>query len=117
MKQAKRPPIRPRVKVWVVIADDVKFGDGRAELLDAIAELGSLQKAVARFGMSYRSAWGYFRELERAAGITFLERHPGPAGGTRLTADGREFLERYRRFRRGLDAVVDRQFSRSVRRR
>jgi molybdate transport system regulatory protein len=115
VKKAKAPRIRPRVKVWVVIADDVKFGDGRAELLDAIVELGSLQKAVARFGMSYRSAWGYFRELERAAGITLLERHPGPGGGTRLTADGRAFLERYRRFRRGLDAVVDRQFSRSFR--
>ena len=107
--------LRPRVKVWVVVAEGVKFGDGRAELLEAIAELGSLQKAVARFGMSYRSAWGYFRELERAAGMTLLERSPGPGGGTRLTPEGREFLRRYRRFRRGLDAIVDRQFSRSFR--
>jgi len=52
-------PARPRLKVWVVFSDRVKFGDGRAELLRLVDELGSLKKAVARSGMSYRSAWGY----------------------------------------------------------
>ncbi len=109
--------MRPRLKVWVVVDDRVKFGDGRASLLDAIVELGSLQRAVARFGMSYRGAWGYFRDLERAAGFPLLERHPGggKTGGTRLTPEGRRFLERYRRFRRGLDAVVEGHFRRSFR--
>jgi molybdate transport system regulatory protein len=109
--------MRPRLKVWVVVDDRVKFGDGRASLLDAIVELGSLQRAVARFGMSYRSAWGYFRDLERATGFPLLERHPGggKTGGTRLTPEGRRFLERYRRFRQGLDAVVEGHFRRSFR--
>ena len=106
-----------RLKVWVVFGDQVKFGDGRAELLERVAELGSFKKAVARFGMSYRGAWGYFRELERAAGFKLLERHPGggPEGGTRLTPEGRRFLERYRRFRRGVDETVTRHFTRSFR--
>ncbi len=109
--------MRPRVKVWVVVADRVKFGDGRAALLDLIVELGSLQKAVARLGMSYRAAWGYFRELERAAGFRLLERHPGggATGGMRLTPEGRRFLDRYRRFRRDLDALVEGHFRRSFR--
>ena len=73
-----------RLKVWVVFDDRVKFGDGRAELLELVDELGSFKKAVARIGMSYRGAWGYFQELERAAGFKLLERHPGggPEGGT-----------------------------------
>jgi molybdate transport system regulatory protein len=109
--------MRPRLKVWVIVGDRVKFGDGRADLLDLIVELGSLQKAVARLGMSYRAAWGYFRELERAAGFELLERHPGGGaeGGTRLTREGRRFLDRYRRFRRGLDALVEGHFRRSFR--
>ena len=109
------PKLAPRLKVWVVFGERVKFGDGRAELLEEIDELGSFKKAVARFGMSYRNAWGYFRELERASGITFLERHPGrgPEGGTRLTAEGRRCLRQYRRFRRGLDELVTRHFTRS----
>jgi molybdate transport repressor ModE-like protein len=69
---------------------------------------------VEEVGMSYRGAWGYFRELERAAGVRFLERHPGggPAGGTRLTAEGERFLGQYRRFRRGLDQEATRRFRR-----
>jgi molybdate transport system regulatory protein len=98
--------------VWVVFGDRAKFGDGRADLLERIGRLGSLKKAVGEVGMSYRGAWGYFRELERAAGVRFLERHRGggPEGGTRLTPEGRLFLQRYRRFRRGLDGDAARRF-------
>jgi molybdate transport system regulatory protein len=101
--------------VWVVLGPHVKFGDGRAELLSLIDETGSLRQAVRRLGMSYRGAWGYLRELERAAGAPFLKRHPGGggAGGMRLTREGRAFLARYRRFRQGLDALVARHFARS----
>jgi molybdate transport system regulatory protein len=104
-----------KLKVWVVFGDGVKFGDGRAQLLELIDELGSIKQAVSRFGMSYRSAWGYLQELERAAGFRLLERRSagGPGSGTRLTRRGREFLAQYRRFRNGMDAVVARQFARS----
>ena len=111
---AARAPV-PKVKIWVVFGGRVKFGDGRADLLERVERLGSFKKAVGEMGMSYRAAWGYFRELERAAGIQFLERHPGggPAGGSRLTLEGKRFLTRYRRFRRGLDARVAAHFARS----
>jgi len=108
---------RPRIKLWVVFGDRVKFGEGRAELLEAVERLGSFKKAVERMGMSYRAAWGYFRELERAAGVSLLERHPGggPAGGTRLTPAGRRFVRQYRRFSGGLEALVERHFQKSFR--
>lgn len=105
--------LQPKLKVWVVFRDRTKFGDGRAQLLELIDELGSIKKAVARFGMSYRSAWGYIQELEKAAGFKFVARQPGGGrrSGTRLTKKGRDFLQRYRRFRRGLDDVVRRHFA------
>jgi molybdate transport system regulatory protein len=110
--------MKPRLKVWVVFGEGVKFGDGRAQLLELIDELGSIKQAVSRFGMSYRSAWGYLQELEKAAGFKLLERRSGggPGSGTRLTHRGREFLGKYRRFRRGIDGVVARHFARSFRR-
>ena len=108
---------RPRLKLWVVFGGRVKFGEGRAELLEAVERLGSFKRAVEGMGMSYRAAWGYFRDLERAAGVKFLERHPGrgPEGGTRLTLEGRRFVKNYRRFRKGLDGLVERHFRRSFR--
>jgi molybdate transport system regulatory protein len=109
--------MKPKVKVWVVFSGRVKFGDGRAKLLELIDELGSLKKAVDRFGMSYRNAWGYLQELEEAAGFKFLERKPGggPRSGTRLTREGKKFLNRYRRFKERSDRAVSRHFAGSFR--
>jgi molybdate transport system regulatory protein len=108
--------VKPKLKVWVTFGE-LKFGDGRARLLEAIDQQGSLRKAAGTFEMSYRNAWGYLRELERAAGFKFVERAPGrgPHSGMRLTERGRTFLERYRKFRSGLDETVTRQFERTFR--
>jgi molybdate transport system regulatory protein len=110
--------MEPKLKVWVAFGQ-TKFGDGRARLLELIDQLGSINKAVARFGMSYRTAWGYIRELESAAGLRLLQRTPGGGtkGGTRLTPEGRRFLQQYWAFRRGLEGVASRQFSKAFKRR
>ena len=109
--------MKPKLRVWVTFGDDLKFGDGRARLLERIEELGSLRKAAQEFEMSYRNAWGYLRELESAAGFKFVARAPGggPNSGMRLTAAGKRFLGRYRKFRQGLDSAAKRQFERSFR--
>lgn len=109
--------MQPKLKVWVVFGSRVKFGDGRARLLELVDDLGSLRRAVARVGMSYRAAWGYFRELERASGLKLLERTPGagPRGGTRLTAKGRVLVARFRRFQAGIDTSARRGFARAFR--
>jgi molybdate transport system regulatory protein len=105
----------PKLKLWVVFDGRVKFGDGRAQLLELIDELGSIKKAVAQTGMSYRAAWGYLRELEDAAKFKFLERRPGagPRSGARLTQDAKVFLCRYWQFRDALDRIAEAEFARS----
>ena len=109
--------MKPKLRVWVTFGDELKFGDGRARLLALIDEHGSLRQAAEAFEMSYRHAWGYLRELERAAGFKFVERAPGagPRSGMRLTPAGRHFVERYRRFRAGLDTAMRREFERTFR--
>jgi molybdate transport system regulatory protein len=109
--------VKPRVKAWVVFADRLKFGEGRARLLEAIDEVGSLKQAVEQFAMSYRNAWGYLRELEAAAGFKFLERAPGraPRGGMRLTPRGRQFVAQFWEFHGALEETSRRRFARSFR--
>ena len=106
--------MKPKLRVWIVFDEALKFGSGRAQLLEAIDTRGSLRQASAALGMSYRNAWGYLRQLEAAAGFRFVERAPGgrPRDGMRLTARGREFLARYGKFRKSLDAVSIRRFER-----
>ena len=116
-RTATRGALRPRAKIWVILPNGTKLGDGRARMFELIDELGSIRKAVVQLGMSYRAAWGYITELEAAAGFTFLVRRPGggETGGARLTREGRAFLARYRRFSESLDRVIQRRFARAFR--
>jgi molybdate transport system regulatory protein len=113
--------VQAKVKVWVVFDDGAKLGQGRAAFLRLIDKLGSIKQAVEHFEMSYRNAWGYLRELERAAGFRLLERKAGGsrAAGTRLTPEGRVFLDRYDRFVQQVEertaGSFDRTFQASVR--
>jgi len=104
-----------KLRVWVVFGKRLKLGGGRAHLLRSIDTRGSLRQAAAELGMSYRNAWGYLQELERAAGFKFVERAPGggPRSGMRLTVAGREFLACYQKFRRGIEEAAERHFERS----
>jgi molybdate transport system regulatory protein len=104
--------MKPKLRVWIVFDSRLKFGDGRARLLELIDERGSLRQAAAEFDMSYRNAWGYLRELERAAGFEMVARAPEGTlrSGMKLTPRGREFLACYRKFQRSLDAAATRHF-------
>ena len=42
---------RPRLKLWVVFGGRVKFGEGRAELLEAVERLGSFMIPTSRRSM------------------------------------------------------------------
>src|SRR5262245_13250900 len=105
--------MEPKIRVWVCFSDRTKLGTGRARLFELIDELGSISQAVERMGMSYRTAWGYIRELESAAGLRILDRNPGRGknAGARLTRDGRRFLERYRMFQRRVERGAQRAFA------
>jgi len=107
--------VKSKLRVWVVFGNRFKFGDGRARLLELIDERGSLRQAAAELDMSYRNAWGYLQELEKAAGFKLVARAPDGTlrSGMRLTSKGREFLACYRTFQRSLDDAATRHFDRT----
>jgi len=111
--------MRPKLRVWIMFGEDLKFGAGRARLLELIDEMKSLRQAAQALDMSYRNAWGYLRDLEQAAGFKFVERVPGggPESGMRLTRPAKRFLERYQKFRSAMDATARQQFNRAFARR
>ena len=106
--------LRVKSKVWVELDGRTIFGDGKARLLQAVQETGSIRAAAQRLRMSYRAAWGRLREMERRLGAPLVARRVGGlgGGGSRLTRLGEEFLCRYLDFRRGLNEEVDRRFAR-----
>jgi molybdate transport system regulatory protein len=102
-----------KAKFWLTIGPRTLFGDGKADLLEAVDKLGSLRSAAQSMGMSYRHAWGWLRELDKAAGFAFLEHTgTGPRTNLRLTDNGRRFVDAYRRFREPLNGLIESRFHR-----
>jgi molybdate transport repressor ModE-like protein len=111
---ARRPRnLGVKAKFWLTLGPRTLFGDGKANLLEAVDELGSLRSAAQSMSMSYRHAWGLLRELDKAAGFAFLEHSgTGPRTRLRLTGEGRRFVKAYRRFRTPLVNAVEARFNR-----
>jgi molybdate transport system regulatory protein len=81
----------------ITLSDTFYIGPGRADLLELIAETGSISAAAKRMGMSYKRAWGLVQALNEGFGALLVETaRGGTEQGAALTAAGREVLERYR---------------------
>lgn len=74
------------------------MGPGKAALLEAIAETGSISAAARKLGMSYRRAWTLVDTMNRCWRDPLVETSAGGAhgGGARLSAAGEEALRYYR---------------------
>ena len=105
---ARSPRLAIRQKVWLDADRRFALGDGGVVLLRAIDATGSIRKAAARAGWSYRHTLAYLDNAERSLGFRIVARARGGVerGGTALTPRGRDFLRRYGRFRRRLDHAL-----------
>jgi len=94
--RASAPPGLTHLRV--TFTDSFYLGPGRADLLEGIAETGSIAAAGKRMGMSYKRAWSLVQALNDGWGSALVETSRGGAGqgGASLTADGDFVLQRYR---------------------
>ena len=77
----------------------IALGPGKADLLQALRETGSISAAARRLGMSYRRAWLLVNTMNQCFSAPLVETSKGgeSRGGAVLTALGEEVLARYRR--------------------
>lgn len=89
----------PRVSLRLVLAPEVAIGPGKADLLEAIAETGSIAAAGRKLAMSYKRAWHLIETLNRAFAepLVLASRGGSGHGGAVLTPLGAEVLAVYRR--------------------
>jgi molybdate transport system regulatory protein len=75
------------------------LGPGMAQLLERVAELGSIRRAAASMDMSYRKAWLLIQEIQKTFDGPIVTAEAGglSGGGTRLTELGAGLLKLYRR--------------------
>lgn len=77
------------------------FGEGPARLLHNVAQTGSLRAAAMSMDMAYTKALKLIRNAENALGYPLIRRSTGgkDGGGSCLTEEGKEWLQRYEAYR------------------
>ncbi len=88
----------PRLSLRLHFAQGLTFGRGKADLLQAIAQAGSISGAGRDLGMSYRRAWALVDEMNQHFRAPLVDSSRGGAkgGGASLTDLGRKVLADYR---------------------
>ncbi|WP_339526523.1 winged helix-turn-helix domain-containing protein [Pseudomonas sp. EA_35y_Pfl2_R111] len=86
------------LKIRLYNGPDIAIGPGKAELLAAIAQHGSISAAARAMDMSYRRAWLLVETMNRSFKQPLVSTLAGGkhGGGTRLTETGEQVLEHYR---------------------
>ena len=77
------------------------FGEGPARLLRGVETTGSLRAAALSMDMAYTKALKLIRNAENALGFPLISRSTGgkDGGGSHLTTEGKEWLQRYEAYR------------------
>src|SRR6185503_9873088 len=75
-RQSKAPSVGLS-HLRVTFTADFYMGPGRADLMELIAETGSIAAAGKRMGMSYKRAWGLVQALNEGFGAPLVETSRG----------------------------------------
>ena len=86
-----------RLSLRIDLPNGTRFGPGKAALLAALLEDGSIKAAANRLGMSYPRALKLIDQMHSSFSAPLVETHHGGAegGGTQVTNLGQEILELY----------------------
>lgn len=115
MTPKRRAPLAARSKLWLEAGGVPVFGDGKLLLLETVRRAGSIRAAAEELSMSYRGLWGRLRQMEARLGVRLVRRRVGGrgGGGAALTDEAADLIARYRRFRKGIDALIDARFAKA----
>jgi len=108
-KNAAKGALRPQIRIMFRKA--IAMGPGKADLLQAIGETGSISAAARRMRMSYRRAWLLVDTMNQCFDGPLVETATGGnhGGGAQITELGKEVLRRYREMDAKASAAVARE--------
>ena len=103
---------RFKIQARLMLDEEIAFGPGKADLLDAIHATGSISAAGKQLGMSYRRAWLLVDSINRCFMRPLIETATGGShgGGARVTDMGLDVLKRYRQLQEEVQQLSDIHF-------
>ncbi|WP_295956205.1 LysR family transcriptional regulator [Rhodoferax sp.] len=95
---ATTPTSKAQFRLRIYRDTSIAIGPGKVDLLEAIAQTGSISAAARQLGMSYRRAWVLVDEMNRALVSPVVTTVAGgvQGGGTALSPLGEKLVRHYR---------------------
>lgn len=102
-------PLEERTRFRIQVKHAVAIGPGKADVLQGIAETGSIAEAGRRLGMSYQRVWSLVEAMNRdfLEPLVIKQRGGAAGGGASLTPEGARVLDLYRLVEAKAQAAVD----------
>ena len=96
-KSATRKDGAAKPQIRIMFRKAIAMGPGKADLLEAIEQTGSISAAARSLGMSYRRAWLLVDTMNQSFKSPVVETLTGGqrGGGARVTELGHDVLARY----------------------
>jgi molybdate transport system regulatory protein len=100
---------RLKIKLQLLLGDNIALGPGKAELLEWLERTGSISAAAKAMGLSYRRAWSMVDTMNRCFREPLVSTAHGGArgGGAALTDAGRNVLAQYRALQTAVAGAAD----------
>lgn len=101
-------------RLWLETDEGRFLGIGRLELLERIAELGSISKAAQAMGMSYKRAWDLVSSMNAQAAAPLVSTQTGgtKGGGAVVTEAGQAAIVAFQEVQARFQAFMAAETSR-----
>jgi molybdate transport system regulatory protein len=100
--------------LWIECEGERFLGPGKVELLERIADTGSINKAAKQMGMSYKKAWGMVKILNKQTAKPFVIVQTGgeKGGGSTLTEEAWQLIKYHRLLRERFTGFLKKETNR-----
>jgi molybdate transport system regulatory protein len=100
-------------RIRIYLGDGHTVGPGKAQLLEAIRELGSISAAARSMNMAYRHAWDLIDDMNQCFRSPVVTGTTGgrAGGGATLTPFGEEVVRRFRAMEKRSRAAISRDLA------
>lgn len=112
-KEKKGKKMIVKTKTWIENSEgELLFGKGKTEVLEVIAEAGSIVKAAEILGMNYKKCWTHLQILAKNLDedLVNTKQGGGDNAGTTLNPRAYELISAYKQLQRDIEDFANKRF-------
>lgn len=112
-KEKKGKKMIVKTKTWIENSDgELIFGKGKTEVLEVIAEVGSISKAAEILGMNYKKCWNHLQILQNnmKEELVTTKQGGGENAGTTLNERAHELINAYKQLQCEIEDFANARF-------